>query len=284
MADMGGTLRFAAARTAVIVGPFILIMFVIVFAAQFAQVGWLFTLKPLHPKFNRLNPISGTARLFSRRNLVKTGIGLSKIGVLGSIAWAVSRAHLGEMVSLPHLHPAAAFGVIGGIVADLCLWMLAVMLLIGVVDLIFQRWQHTRDLRMTKREIKDEFRSMEGDTETKGRRLRMARQIALQRIRQDVPTADVIVTNPTHFAVALRYESDRMAAPKVVAKGADFLAFRIREIAAASGVPIVERPPLARALYANVEVGRTIDPEFFEAVAEILAYVYRLQGKAPAAA
>ena len=133
---------------------------------------------------------------------------------------------------------------------------------------------------MTRQEVKDEQRRMEGDLEVKGRRLRMARQIALQRIRQAVPRADVVVTNPTHFAVALQYEAGSMSAPRVVAKGADFLAFRIREIAAAANVPIVERPPLARALYQGVPVGRQIAPEFYEAVAEILAYVYRLNGKA----
>lgn len=274
------TLRFAAIQTALIAAPFMLLMCVVAAFAQFLQVGWLFTLEPLAPKLNKLNPVTGLKRLFSRRSLVKTGLGILKLSVLVMVAWLVVAGHTGEIASLPRLHAVAAFMVMGRIIVDLCLWMLAVMLIIGIIDFIYQRWQHTRDLKMTKQEVKDELRSMEGDMETKGRRLRMARQIALQRIQQSVPRADVVVTNPTHFAVALEYDPETMAAPKVVAKGADFLAFRIREIAAAHRVPIIERPPLARALYAEVDVGRAISPELYEAVAEILAYVYRLEGRA----
>ena len=133
---------------------------------------------------------------------------------------------------------------------------------------------------MTRQEVKDERRSAEGDPEVKARRFRMAREIALQRIQHAVPKADAVVTNPTHFSIALQYDSKKMHAPRVVAKGADFLAFKIRHIAIASDVPIVERPPLARALYWGVEVGQEIAPEFYEAVAEVLAYVYRLEGRA----
>jgi flagellar biosynthetic protein FlhB len=283
-ASLDGVLRLAAVQLAVITGPFLLVMFAISYFAQFMQVGWLFTLQPLQPKLSRLNPVTGLSRLFSRRNAVKTAVGAAKMIVIGAVGIIVVRSHMAEIAALPRLTAAAAFMVTGQIIADMCIWMLAIMLIIGITDFIYQRWQHTKDLKMTKQEIKDEFRSMEGDVETKGRRLRMARQIALQRVKQAVPKADVVVTNPTHFAVALQYDPENMAAPKVVAKGADFMAFRIREIAAASGIPIVEKPPLARALYAEVDIGRSISPEFYEAVAEILAYVYRLQGKQGAAA
>jgi flagellar biosynthetic protein FlhB len=150
------------------------------------------------------------------------------------------------------------------------------MLIIGVADYMYQRWQYTQDLKMTRHEVTDERKSMEGDPEIKARRFRMARQMALQRVNQAVPKADVIVTNPTHFSVALRYDAETMAAPRVVAKGVDFLAMRIRQIAMTHGVPIVERPPLARALYYGVEVGRDVPAEHYQAVAELLAYVYRL--------
>lgn len=284
MTSLDGALRLSGVQLVVIAGPFLLIMFVVSFFAQFVQVGWLFTLQPLQPKLDRLNPMSGLSRLFSRRNAVKTAVGVVKMSIIGAVGVLIVRSHMVEIAALSRLGAAAAFMVMGRIVADLCIWMLAVMLVIGIVDFIYQRWQHTRDLKMTKQEVKDELRSMEGDVETKGRRLRMARQIALQRIKSAVPKADVVVTNPTHFAVALQYDSEKMAAPKVVAKGADFMAFRIREIAAANGIPIVEKPPLARALYAEVDVGRVISPEFYEAVAEILAYVYRLEGRQPQAA
>lgn len=275
------SLRTTAAQTVTIVGPFLLVMFFVAYLSQFVQVGWLLTLKPLQPKLDRLDPVKGVKRLISRRNLVKSLIGILKLAILGAIAYTIAGTHTGELASLPRLTAVAAAAVLGRMLIDLCLWMLAAMLILGLIDFAYQRFQHTKDLKMTKQEVKEEMRSMEGDLETKGRRLRMAREIALQRIRQAVPKADVVVTNPTHFAVALQYDGETMAAPKVVAKGADFLAFRIRELAAAHGVPIVERPPLARALYHHVDVGRTIDPEHYEAVAEILAYVYRLKGKLP---
>ncbi len=146
-------------------------------------------------------------------------------------------------------------------------------------DYIYQRWQRSRDLRMSKQEIKEEMRRMEGDPQMKARRARVARQLALQRINQSVPRADVVVTNPTHYAVAMQYDSKTMKSPKVVAKGADFLAMRIRQIAMANGIPLVERKAVAQALYKGVEVGQEVPPEFYNAVAEILAYVYRLSGR-----
>jgi len=276
--------RFAGLRLVMIAGPFLVAMFVVSYLGQFVQIGWLLSLTPIQPKLDRLNPISGFARLFSKRNAVKTGIGVLKLAVIGLVGTLIIQSHTTEIAALPRLTAVAAFMVMGEIIADMCLWMLAIMLIIGIVDFVYQRVQHTKDLKMTKQQVKDEMRSMEGDLETKGRRLRMARQIALQRIRQTVPKADVIVTNPTHFAVALQYDGENMSAPKVVAKGADFLAFRIREIAVANGIPIVEKPPLARALYAEVAIGKAISPEFYEAVAEILAYVYRLEGRVPVAA
>jgi len=155
------------------------------------------------------------------------------------------------------------------------------------VDLIYQRWQHKKDLRMTKHEVKDERRSMEGDPQIKGKRLRMAREIAMQRIAQDVPQADVVIANPTHFSVAIRYDEETMNAPIVIAKGADYLALRIRQIARFEGIPVIARPPLARALYWGTEVGDAISAAHYEAVAELLAYVYRMDSTAnpaPAAA
>jgi len=162
----------------------------------------------------------------------------------------------------------------------LALWLAVILLLIGIIDWLYQRWQHKEDLKMTKQQVKDERRSMEGDPQVKGRRLRMMRDILVQQIQANVPVADVVVTNPTHFAVALRYDTETMRAPRVVAKGGDYMAQRIRLVAASAGVPIIERPPLARGLYFGTEVGQEISPVYYEAVAEILAYVYRLDNEA----
>ena len=159
------------------------------------------------------------------------------------------------------------------------------LLLLGIIDFAYQRWKHAQDLKMTKQQVKDEMKQTEGDPDVKRRRMRMQQQIAMQRIAAAVPRADVVVTNPEHVSVAISYEAERMSAPIVVAKGADFVALRIRQIALANGVPIVERPPLARALYRQVAVGQEIPPDFYNAVAEILAYIYRLMnGRLPAAA
>jgi len=257
----------------------------VIYAVQLAQVRWLFTLEPLQPKLDKLNPLTGLTRLFGRRNLVKTGLGAVKMIILATVAAGVASRRAPELVALPVLDVLPAFRRLGEILFEVAGWMLLAMLVLGAADYLYQRWQHTEDLKMTKQEVKDERKSGEGDPEVKGRRIRMARQMIMDQMRSAVPRADVVVTNPTHFSVALRYEPEKMAAPRVVAKGADYMAFRIRELAVAHGVPIVEKPALARALFARVEVGREVDPELYEAVAEVLAYVYRLNrgaGSVPA--
>jgi len=158
------------------------------------------------------------------------------------------------------------------------------LLILALLDYAWQRFRHERDLRMTKEEVKDELRRMEGDPHIKRRRRQLQLQLAMQRLRKDVPKADVVVTNPTHLAVAIAYDSGTMMAPKVVAKGADEIALRIRQIAAECGIPVVERKPLARALYEAVEVGQYIPENFYRAIAEILAYIYELAGRSKAAA
>lgn len=287
--ESGGTLRgdgigelctWAATNTVLIAAPIMLILFAINFVAQVVQVGWHPTVEPLTPKLDRLDPIKGLKRLFGRRNVVKTVLGVIKLSLVAAVVVHVVSSDWHRIVGLASLEVRAVWVVLMEILTRLLLWVLAVLLIVGIADLAFQRWQQTQDLKMTRQEVKEEHRSMEGDAEIKGRRLRIARQIALQRLHASVPKANVIVTNPTHYAVALQYDPKSMGSPKVIAKGADFLAMRIREIAAAHRIPVVEKPALARALYAGVPVGKQISPEFYEAVAEILAYVYRLQGKA----
>ena len=270
--------QWTGAHTGMVIGPVLLILFAIAFLAQLVQVGWHVSLEPLEPKLDRLNPLNGVKRIVGKRGMVKTAVSVLKLSVAATVAISVIASEWTSISQLAVLEVRPLYAAITGVITRIAAWVLALLLIIGIADLFYQRWQHSRDLRMTKQEVKDEQRSMEGDVETKGRRLRMARQIALQRLKQSVPKADVIVTNPTHFAVALQYDPKNMSAPRVVAKGADFMAFRIREIAAANNIPIVEKPPLARALYHEAPVGRQIAPEFYEAVAEILAYVYRLKG------
>lgn len=263
-----------------VLGPALAVMFGVAYLAQFLQVGWLITLKPITPNLNKLSPAAGLKRIFGVRGLIRLGMNSLKLVVVSLVAGLVLWKDLEMVVALPGLTILGGVYMVLQLALELTLWLLATLILMGIVDFIVQRWRHTQDLRMTRQEVKDERRSMEGDPEIKSRRFRMAREIALHRIQAEVPKADVIVTNPTHFSVALRYDPAKMRAPKVVAKGADDLAFHIRRVAIASGVTIVERPPLARALYWEVDLGREVPAEFYEAVAEVLAYVYRINGRA----
>lgn len=267
-------------ETAMAAAPIIGAIVLIASLSQFLQVGPLFTTQPLEPKFNRLDPVAGFKRLFGIKGIVKTLMNTLKVGLILVVGGAVVAGMLSKVIALPMLPMAAAQYQVAIMGAELAAWLLVIMLVLGFVDYAYQRWQFTKDLRMTKQEIKEERKDMEGDPEMKGKRMRMAREIALQRVNSAVPQADVIVTNPTHFSIAIRYDQDSMRAPVVVAKGADEIALRIRQVARANDVPIVERPPLARALYYGIEVGHEISPEHYQAVAEILAYVYRLDAAA----
>ncbi len=273
-------MTWAGQRAAILLLPFMAALAVLAYVNRVFQVGWIISFKPLTPKLNRLSPIEGTKRLFSLRSLVKTGVNVLKLTVIIAAVSIMIRLRFTGIASLPGLELMQVMAVLARYITEFVLVVLAVILVIGVVDFLYQRWQHTQDLKMTKQQVKDERKSMEGDAETKARRQRVARSVAMQRLSQAVPGADAIVTNPTHFAVAIKYDKDNMEAPRVVAKGGDAMAMRIREIAAAHRIPIVERPALARALFAKIEIGRAITPEFYEAVAEILAYVYRLKGNA----
>jgi len=278
--EVGDYTAWAGLQAALALAPFLLVLVLVSAFSQFIQVGWLLTLYPLKPKLDKLSPLKGAKKLFSKRSLIKTGVNVLKLAISGVIAVVIIRHHFNAAVALPLLEILPATMLLLKILMTLAAWLLVLMFILGIVDFIYQRWQQTQDMKMTKQEVKDEHRAMEGDMETKGRRLRMARSMLMQRMHQSVPTADVIVTNPTHYSVALKYDGKSMAAPRVVAKGADELAFRIRQIATAHGIPIVEKPPLARALYNNVDVGREVSPQYYEAVAEVLAFVYRLAGKA----
>jgi flagellar biosynthetic protein FlhB len=238
--------------------PFLLAMFAVVYAAHFWQVGWLITTKPLQPSLNKLNPAGGLKRLFGFRSAAKAAVTSIKI----VIAIIVASAYVASRM-----------------VMQLSLWLVLIFLILGVADYVYQKWQWEREHRMSKQEVKEEIKQTIGDPQVKRRQRSFAMKILNQRLGKSVPTADVVVTNPEHLAIALRWDPETMNAPKVVAKGADYVALRIRQIAALHGVPILERRDLARAMYPAVDVGREIPPQFYTAVAEILAYVYRLAGR-----
>jgi flagellar biosynthetic protein FlhB len=268
-------------------GPIIPVMITMIgvgYIAHALQVGVMFSTKSLKPKLDKFNLVSGIKRLFSKRSAVRGVLDLLKLVVVGGVIYLAVRLQMPKIVALGLLTLPQALVEAAYILLIVTIWTLVILFVLGLIDFAYQKWQNKEDLKMTKQEVKDERKSAEGDMEVKRRRLRMAREIAMQRLQRDVPNADVIVTNPTHYSVALRYRASEGAAPRVVAKGADFMALKIRYIAHAHSIAIVERPPLARALYRDVEVGQSVRPEHYEAVAEVLAYVYRLEGRAAEAA
>lgn len=248
--------------------------------ANLLQVGLFFNTKRLQPNFGALNPVKGYKRLFGRGNgAMQTLMNLAKVTLVGLVAYSAIHDRLGEVVQFAQLEFIEIFGLGIELVYSMILRLGTLLFVLALFDYAWQRWKIERDLKMSKHEVKEELKKMEGDPTVKQRRRQIAFQRAMQRIQSAVPTADVIVTNPTEYAVALKYEQG-MTAPKVVAKGRGFIAQKIREIAIENGVPILERPPLARALWRMVEVGQEIPEQFYSAVAEILAYVYELTGKA----
>jgi len=260
--------------------PFLLLLAVITVAGTAAQSGIVLTWKKLGLKFDRVNPVSGFKRLISTDSLTRLLLGLLKVGIIGGVAYLSITGGIETILSTGGLDAGGVFSVSMSVLFDLALHVGLILLILGVADYMFQRWKHERDLRMTKQEVRDELKKMEGDPLTKQRRRQLQSQLAMQRINAEVPRADVVVTNPTEYAVAIRYDEATMAAPRLTAKGKDLLAARIRQLAQQHGVPIVQRPPLARAIYAGVELGQEVPPALYRAVAEVLAYVYQLSGKA----
>jgi flagellar biosynthetic protein FlhB len=248
------------------------------------QVGLFFNTKRLQPNLRALNPFKGLSKLFGKsQTLVQLGMNLLKLTLVACVAYSAVHGRLEQIISVQGLSFSQIFGLGAEVIYSIGIRIGVLLLVLAIVDYAYQRFRIERELKMTKQEVKEEMRRMEGDPKIKGRRRQIAIQMATQKLKKDVPTADVVVTNPTEFAVALKYDNTAMHAPRVIAKGQGFMAARIREIAIAHGVPILERKPLARALYKLVDVGQEIPEQFYAAVAEILAYVYELSGKATAA-
>ena len=276
MAEVMLALRLVARALA----PVLIGILIVAILVNVLQVGLFFSFKRIQPRLSSLNPLKGLSKIFSGRDgLVHLMMSLLKLILVVMVAYLAIHGKLALILSAQQLSFVQIFGLGTGIVYSIGLRIGAVLLILAIIDYSYQRWRNEQQLKMSKQEIKEEMRRMEGDPQIKSRRRQIAIQRITQAIRKNVPTADVVVTNPTHYAVALKYDSDTMHAPRVVAKGADFLAQTIREIAVANGIPILERAPLARSLYRLCEVGQEIPEQFYAAVAEILAYVYELSGK-----
>ncbi len=260
-------------------GPVLVVLILLAVASNLLQVGFIFTTEPLTPKLDKLNPINGVQRIFSSRTAMQLVMNLFKLGVVTAVAVVAINDRLEDIMAAMALSGWPLLIQLAQVLYDIGLLLGIALLVIALIDFTWQKFKHNRDLRMSKQEVREEMRSMEGDPQLRQRRRRMQMTAAMQRIQKAVPTADVVVTNPTELAIAIKYNSDAMAAPKVVAKGADHLARKIREIAITHGIPIIERKPLAQALYKTVEVNQEVPERFYQAIAEILAYVYRLSGK-----
>jgi flagellar biosynthetic protein FlhB len=248
-------------------------------AGTLVQTGFVFATQRLRFDFSHLSPISGLARLFSLRSLVEVTKSFAKVVVVGVVVTLMLRGEVNRLSLIAALTPEQTIAEIEHLVVRLLLGVLAVLSLLAGADYAYQRLQHLRSLRMSKREVKDEMKQAEGDPAIKARLRQIRMDRARRRMMAAVPGASVVITNPTHFAVALKYEMGEAGAPTVVAKGADLVALRIREIAEENGIPVVENPPLARALHAGVELDQEIPAEHYKAVAEIIGYVFRLKGK-----
>src|SRR6185312_881518 len=244
------------------------------------QVGFYFSATRLQPNLAALNPFRGFGRIFSSRSPMTLLLGIGKMLVLSLVAYSAVHSRLSELLRVQGLGFVQIFGLGAALVYSIAIRVGIAMLVLAIIDYAYQRYRIENELKMTKQEVKEEMRRMEGDPKMKQRRRQVAIQMLKRKLKKDVPTADVVVTNPTEFAVALKYDAQSMHAPRVIAKGQGLIAQHIREIAIAAGVPILERKPLARALYKMVEVGQEIPEQFYSAVAEILAYVYELSGKA----
>lgn len=256
--------------------PIVLLLMIAGLVMNILQVGFLFSPKSLIPKFSRLNPISGMQRFFTVRSAVELLKSILKLVLVGAVVYWTVKGRWEEIVLAAYLTPIGATVALAKLVVVVWFRVVVAMLVLGILDYGFQKWQYGQDLRMTVQEAKEEAKQFEGDPRIKQRIRQIQRQMATKRMMAEVPKADVIITNPVRFAVALRYDVANMQAPVVIAKGARIMARRIREIAEENNVPIVEKPELARALFKNIEVGQSVPENLFRAVAEVLAFVYKI--------
>ena len=277
MVDATGVVSLGLTTVLNMIVPFIALAVVIPILGNALQQKCMVTTKPLQPKLSKISPISGLKRMFNVKQLFEVGKSVAMIAVMSYVIYTTVKDKLGVLYTFYNISLYEALEIVGDIIVDLGIKISAVFLVIGFVDLIYQRHKFKEDMKMTKQEVKDEFKNTEGDPQVKGQIRRRMQQVSRRRMMEALPQADVVITNPTHFAVALKYEANKGQAPVVIAKGADYLAFDIKAKAKEYGIEIVENKPLARILYNNVEIGAQIPPELYQAVAEVLAFVYSLK-------
>ena len=257
--------------------PFFIFGLAITLVISIYQVGWKVTAKPMKPKLDKFNPINGFKRMFSKESLFELLKSILKIALITYIAYTSIKDEADNLFILYEIPLKQAVMLVGEVVLNAGLKISIAYLIIGIADYIYQKYKFSEDMKMTKQEVKDEYKNTEGNPEIKGRQRQKMREVSQRRMMQDVPKADVVITNPTHYAVAVQYDAEKAKAPIVLAKGEDFLAQKIKEVAKENHVEIVENKPLARMLYANVDVGQEIPPELYQAVAEVLAMVYNMK-------
>lgn len=259
--------------------PFFIVLVIAAFVGGLLQHGWLVSWEAVMPKFSKVSPIQGFKRLFSMRSIVEAIKSVFKMGLVGIVVWLALVDSFDEVLILA----ATSIPKFTQFMSDefFTVWwrVTLIFVMIAVLDYAYQRYEFMKNLRMTKQEVKDEHKQTEGDPQIKARIKQAQREMAQRRMMAEVPKADVVITNPTHFSVALAYTPGEMEAPKVVAKGQGHVALRIRELAEEHDVPLVENPPLARTLHRDVDLDRPVPANLFKAVAEVLAYVYRIKGK-----
>ena len=259
--------------------PFLLAGFLVAFITNLLQVKWKVTTKPLRPKFSKLNPVSGFKRFFSKDKLMELLKSLLKLTLIGYVVYNYLKKNMPPIYMLYDISLQQGLVQVGTLVINLGIRIALYYMLIAAADFVYQKYKFKNDMKMTKQEVKDEYKNQEGDPQIKGKQRQRMMEASRRRMMQQLPEADVVITNPTHFAVAIKYEPEVYDAPYVVAKGADYLAQKIKDVAKENHIEIVENKPLARMLYANVDVGSVVPPELYQAVAEVLAFVYHLQGK-----
>lgn len=260
--------------------PIFAVGFLIAFVGNVVQVKFVVSAKPLMPKFSKLNPVNGFKRMFSLQSLINLMKSVLLVAIIGFVSISTIRDNYGLLMNILDYSLPDAVIQIGTMVLDLAIKISAIYLAVGFVDLIYQKRKFAKDMRMSKQEVKEEYKQTEGDPQIKGQIRRRMREASQRRMMQQLPEADVVITNPTHLAVAIKYDAnEQFSAPVVIAKGEDYLAQKIKEAAKEHGIEIVENKPLARALYYNVDIGSEIPQELYEAVAEVLVFVYKLKGK-----
>lgn len=278
-AAFGAVFRNTLLRILLLLAPFLLVGFIVAFVSDLIQVKWKPTMKPLQPKFNKMNPAKGLKKIISPQALVELLKAVVKIFMIAYIVYSTLKNQAGMIFSMYDMPLMQAVSMTGNIVIWLGLKISVLYMVIAGLDFMYQKWKFSEDMKMTKQEVKEEMKNSEGDPQIKSKQRQRMREASRRRMMQAVPEADVVITNPTHYAVAIKYDADAYAAPMVTAKGEDFLAQKIKEAAREHHVEIVENKPLARMLYANVEIGELVPPELYQAVAEVLAMVYHAQGR-----